>query len=190
MAGTAIRKFTRTLGANEETVLNVAGSTAVQCTSATADFTIRPDDQNPVVLANGLGIRYRENERFNTLRITNGPTAQTVEIYIGAGDVIDNRFSVSGALTTRKLAAQSSAYGNATVGTTASQIRGENTGRSSIAIQNLGPGVLYVGTDGSVTTANGLQVFVGGTLTLEVDDAIHAIASAGSTDVRYLESTA
>jgi len=190
MTGSAIRKFTRTLAANAETVINVSGATAVQCTGATAGFSVRPDDRNPVELANGLGIRYQEEEAFNTLRITNEGTPQTIELYIGSGDVIDNRFSASGALSTRLLAAQSSAYGNVSVGTSATLVRAANTGRASILVQNLGAGTIYLGSDSSVTTANGIQAQPGAAVEFKVDDAIYAISSAAATDVRYFEESA
>ena len=187
---TAVRKFTRTLAANEETVINVSKATAVQCTAATTDFEIRPNDQNPVILANGLGVRYKPEEAFDFLRISHGATPQTVELYIGDGDIIDNRFSASGALSTRALAAQSSAYGNVSVGVTATLVRAANAGRSSVLVQNLGTGIIYVGTDGSVTAANGIQVQVNSAITLNVDDAIYAISTIAATDVRYLEEVA
>ncbi len=187
---TAMRKFSRTLAANESVVINVSKATAVQCTSATALFDIKPDDQNPVELANGLGVRYELTEAFDTLRIVNRSTPQTVELYIGNGDVVDNRLSASGTLSTRTLAAQSANYGSVSVGVAATLVLAANTGRSNILLQNLGTGVIYVGTDNAVTVANGIEVQVGGAITLATDEAIYAISTIAATDVRYLEEVA
>lgn len=57
-------------------------------------------------------------------------------------------------------------------------------------IQNLGPGAVYVGDIG-VTVANGFRLAVGGVLQLSQDlglgsGAVHLIADAINTDVRYL----
>lgn len=187
---TAMRKFSRTLAANEAAVINVAKATAVQCTSATAAFQIRPDDQNPVELNNGLGVRYLQSEAFDVLRIQNGATPQTIELYIGTGDVIDNRFSASGALSVRSIASQSAAYGAVSVGVAATLVRAANTGRASIIVQNIGAGVVYLGNDAGVTTASGIRLQVGDAITLTIDDAIYAISTIAATDVRYLEETA
>jgi len=55
-------------------------------------------------------------------------------------------------------------------------------------IQNNGTKPIFVGKTG-VTTANGIEVSKGGTLTLEAGDAIglFAISTAAAQDVRVLE---
>lgn len=61
-------------------------------------------------------------------------------------------------------------------------------GRTRLMVQNNGDKSIFVGT-GTVTTANGLEVGKGSTLTLEAGEAIawKAIADSGTQDVRVLE---
>jgi hypothetical protein len=75
-----------------------------------------------------------------------------------------------------------------TIGTSAALIKGSTSGRESIVIQNVhASNDLYVGPSG-VTTSSGVKVPAGQSITF--DDYIgpvYGIASAASTDVRYLE---
>lgn len=185
-AQSAMRNYTRTLLAGVEIILDVPGANFVQCTSGTANFTISPDGQNPVTLANGLGMVY--NETFDKLRVISA-TNQTIELYIGSGSIIDNRAISSGIGTSRSQSNQSaSAPAAATVGTSSAQIVAVNTGRSSCLIQNLGPGVVYIG-NGVVTVANGIRIAVNGSMSVTWDDAIHGISTIAATDVRFVDET-
>jgi hypothetical protein len=82
-------------------------------------------------------------------------------------------------------------YGTVSIGGTAALLKAANTSRTSIVIQNVhATQLLYIGSDASVTTANGVRVAaVGGTLTLDdYTGPIYAIASGAATDVRYWET--
>lgn len=62
-------------------------------------------------------------------------------------------------------------------------------GRRRIIIQNLDNSSVFIGTSGSVTTANGLELAARGSLSLEIgeDITISGIVAAGTADVRVLE---
>lgn len=84
------------------------------------------------------------------------------------------------------------AYNTVSVGTTAAVIASRRDSRNSIIVQNVHASqVLYVGTDSSVTTSNGLKVAAGESV--KIDDyrgVVYGIASGAATDVRFLESYA
>lgn len=76
------------------------------------------------------------------------------------------------------------------VTTTASELAASPlAGRRRIMIQNLGARAVYIGEDNTVTTATGLEVAAGATLTLEAGPAVDfwAIAASGTQDVRIYE---
>lgn len=72
-----------------------------------------------------------------------------------------------------------------TVGTTAVELEGASG--AIIAVQNLGPGTLYLGREG-VTTANGLQIPVDHVYEppRPFADNVWLVADAAGTDVRLL----
>lgn len=80
------------------------------------------------------------------------------------------------------------AYGNATIGATAAVIA-DGSSRDHITVKNNhATNILYVGFNSSVTTANGLSVAAGASVTIDgYDGPVYGIASAVSTDVRYIE---
>lgn len=81
-------------------------------------------------------------------------------------------------------------YGAESVTTTAAEILATpEAGRTRILLQNLGNKDVYLGFDGSVTTANGLRLAKGSTLEVPFgeDIDIFAIAESGTQDVRFWE---
>lgn len=180
-----IQRYQYTLGANEEVNPSIPQSNFIRCTSGSGVFTVYPSDLSPLVLSNGLGAKF--TQLFNTVRIKNGATPQTIELYIGQGDIDDSRLSVSGGIPTAGNAGAT--YGAVSVGTTATVIRTANTNRASCLVQNLGSAPMYLGTDASVTTANGLEVGAGSSATLTFQSAIYGIVASGSNDVRFIEET-
>lgn len=80
----------------------------------------------------------------------------------------------------------SAVYGNVAVAVTATLIRAANTTRSNIHIRNNGAATVFLGTDTSVTTANGYALPAGGEFTDEWwPGAIYGIVASGTVDVRY-----
>lgn len=186
MSNNTFKKYTRTLAANVEQVIDVSPSTFVLCAAGDDTFTVRPDGQNPVDLELGLGIDYETD--FTKIRIKS-TTAQTVALYIGKGNIVDNRMvgrvDISGGI--RLAANQTAAYGSDTVGTSAAQIRAANTARGTLLIQNLSVNEIFIGTDSSVTTTNGIKVAAGGNIELTVTSAVYGISAVAGNDIRYLE---
>jgi hypothetical protein len=86
--------------------------------------------------------------------------------------------------------AQTGAYGQQDVSTTAVEVVAANTDRQSALLQNTGPEAVYVGFDSSVTAANGVEIAAGGTYADETySGALYAITSSGTTDIRFQEVT-
>lgn len=84
---------------------------------------------------------------------------------------------------------QSMAYGSVSVTTSATDlVASDLANRKRILLQNLGTKKVYVG-DASVTTANGIELFPGNSIELDIGPQIdiYAIAAAGSQDVRVME---
>lgn len=181
-----IQKFIFTLGANEEINPSIPVSDFIGCTSSSTTFTVSPSDLSPLVLENGLSVKL--NKTFNTLRIKNGSVAQTIELYVGQGELKDARLALSGGLPISGNAGAS--YGAVSVGTTAIAIQGADSSRASCLIQNLGGSDLWIGTDASVTALNGIKIGGGGSATITFQSAIFGIAGSGTLDVRYLNEVA
>lgn len=111
---------------------------------------------------------------------------------VDATDGSTNRAVVdaNGNLST-KLSGLKSGLKNSTVsvGTTAVALPTTPlTGRSSVIVQNLGANPVYLG-DSAVTTANGLQVPSGQSVSLDLSDnvVLYGRAGTGTNDVRILE---
>lgn len=79
------------------------------------------------------------------------------------------------------------AYGNVSVGTTATLIRPSAAGRASVMVKNNDPAlVLYVGFDSSVTTANGFPVGPGEAAWWgDYTGAVYGIAPSSTIDTRW-----
>lgn len=73
------------------------------------------------------------------------------------------------------------------LGTTAQNIRGD---RSLPVIQNLGPGTVYLDTDGDVDATSGLKIDPGAVYEFPISGGnmgIWIVASEANTDVRVIE---
>jgi hypothetical protein len=81
-----------------------------------------------------------------------------------------------------------SAYGAVAVDATAEVVKAANSRRESIVVQNVHASqVLYLGSDASVTTSNGLKLLAGESIRLQTKSAIYGIGSGSATDTRYFE---
>lgn len=181
--------FDQTLAANEQVMVHCPEAAHIQVIAGSARFWVQPDGRGTIPLELGLGQRIKRG--FKTLRVVNGDTEQRIALKISDGDVTDNRLvgqvDISGGL--RQAANRTTSYGNAVVGLAASNVVAANTSRANVLIQNLGPGIVYHGTDSAVTTANGIQIPVGGAIPITHDDDVYLISDTANTDVRYLEET-
>ena len=182
----AFSHFSRSLSANESIVVNAVGS-AFRCTSGSAVFDVEPNEGNRVQVQAGIG--FSGSRQYSAWRITNGATSQTIEFYIGDGEILDNRLvgaiSITGGL--KQAGNPSATYAAVSVGVTATVIKAANTDRSSILIQNLGSVDVYIGSDASVTSSNGIKIAAGASATLATQTAIYGIAGSAAQDVRYFE---
>jgi len=78
-------------------------------------------------------------------------------------------------------------YGSVTVGTSATKILSSNADRLSVMICNVSANDVYIGDTPAVSTANGIKVPPGATITIDwTTTDIYGIAGA-SSDVRYFE---
>ena len=85
-------------------------------------------------------------------------------------------------------ASSESAYGTVSIGAAAAVIKAANGRRESIVVQNVhATQILYLGSDSSVTTANGLKLAAGESIRLQTKSVIYGIASGAATDTRYFE---
>lgn len=84
---------------------------------------------------------------------------------------------------------QTMAHAAVSVGNTATDLVGSDlANRKRILVQNLGTKKIYVGNSG-VTTANGIEVFAGGSIELDIGPGIdlYAISGTAGQDVRVME---
>lgn len=87
-------------------------------------------------------------------------------------------------------ASQTAAYGAVSVGNTATDIVATDlVNRRKILIQNIDNKAVYIGTNASVTTSNGIRLDAGSALELDIAAGVnvHGITAAGTVAVRYLE---
>lgn len=73
------------------------------------------------------------------------------------------------------------------LGTSKQQITA--SGRNRLVIQNLGPGNVFLGTEGDVSPTIGLKIAVNAVYefpTTSADDDVWVVADAANTDVRVL----
>lgn len=85
---------------------------------------------------------------------------------------------------------QSATYDTTTVANTATDLIGTDlANRIKVIVQNTSNKNVFIGSDASVTTANGLRLSAGSSIELEVGAGVnlHGITSTGTADVRYFE---
>lgn len=86
------------------------------------------------------------------------------------------------------MGSSSVANGNNDVGTSAEQLLGGRQRRESVLIKNNHASqILYLGSDDSVSSSNGMPLAAGESVRLQTNGPVWAIASGASTDVRYFE---
>tara|TARA_R110000782_G_scaffold263592_1_gene356304 strand:- start:1855 stop:2424 length:570 start_codon:yes stop_codon:yes gene_type:complete len=184
---TSISTFTKYLAANEIWKVNATGTT-VRGVAGAQPYKLSPAGQNPIKqMQTGIAVTFET--AFNLVEIQNGDTAQTIVIWIGDGLIQDNRLvgsvDISGGI--RISGNLDGDYGTVSVTTSATLIRAANIERSSCLVVNVGANDMHIGTDSSVTAANGIPVLSGQSLTFTVETTIYGISTGGANDVRYLD---
>lgn len=81
------------------------------------------------------------------------------------------------------------ATSQATIGTTATLIVAQRSGRDTVVVENTGTTAVYIGNS-AVTTSNGLLLpgVVGASIALETTDAVYGIVASGTQVVCAVEN--
>lgn len=106
-----------------------------------------------------------------------------------SGDYGSFKSDALGRLYTTK-AAQSAAYGAVSVSSTATDIVATDlANRMRVIVQNVSNRDVFLGSNASVTTANGIRLSAGSSIELEIAAGvnIHGITASSTADVRYFE---
>lgn len=180
-----IKIFKLTLAANEVREVSLQGEYFELRTAASAIDVELLDRSGGVVslIEQAQESDYVRPGRYETVRITNGATAQAVQFWYGSGDAGSRRFSgsVSG---TVNIGNTSGAFtqAQATVTNASGQLLAANAARRYLLIQNNDTsGDIYVTLDGTAaTTAKGLKIAAGGALELQGYAPTGAINAIGS----------
>lgn len=176
-----MRRFKLTLIAGENSQVPIMGD-YFRVISGLGEFEIQPDTGS---LLAGLqsGMAYTAKKTFKTLTITSKVT-QKVEIMAGLGRIDDNRSSISGVVDISSKGEMISSAAH-TVGTIVTNLAVFDLSRRSLIILNNSDGDIFIG-DNSVTTANGLKITAGQTITIDkaAAAAVSAVGSAAGLDVR------
>lgn len=184
-----VSTFRFELAAGARRSIAVVGNT-IRGMAGDAPYTIRLDDAPPTKLQ--TGVAYTLPGGFTNVEVHNTHAAtQTIELVVAQGDVQDSRLvgnvDISGGI--RLVSGVSASYGAVTVDTTAVLVAAANAQRSTLLIQNQGSANIAVGPDASVTTATGIVVAPGGSMSVTVGTAIYAISGSAGQDVRFLEES-
>lgn len=179
--------YEQTLAAGESLTIAASG-VFIGGMAGEAPYEIRLDSGPLVDFETGYG--FQSPQQFDRVEILNSHTdAQTIKIAISDGVLIDNRLvgkiDISGGI--RLAGNRTAAYGTVAVATSATLVRAANSDRGTCLLQNVGGSDVYVGTDGSVTTSNGVLVAAGASITLTVQTAIHAIADGSASELRFID---
>jgi hypothetical protein len=171
-----MRRYRLKLKAGTNMDLGVLGNN-ITVMDSSGFFSVKPDTGS-VLEEFEKGITFKSAEIFKKLTFLS-ETDQTVVIWAGFGDVVDNRVTISGATDTssKGLNIGSNAY---TVTTVSGELLALNAARRSLILMNNDPSYsVWVGGAG-VTSSSGLKVSAGQSLVLDnsAGAALHAVANA------------
>lgn len=200
----AYRDYLLTIPANGEETLSVTGR-YVRCIESDLDsFQIGIDEEATAYFEQGMQISLAAGETpFDSIRIknTDGSNSLTVRMGIGFGEVLDNRYNISGtvdatilngSLRTYTLAKNSPASNvSIATGATPTLIVSQNFTRQRALLFNnesVGGTTLYVGPNSSITTSNAFPIPPQQALVLNSDEPIYGVhGGASAVDLRLLE---
>lgn len=178
------QKYKFALAIDEEINPTIQGR-FLRISEGTFPVICTPNDLTPVELQKGIGINFEQ--AFTRVRIKNGSNAQTIEIYAGDGEVLDNRLVTEGGISI--LANALATLGKVTAGTTAVQVAAFNNNRASFLLQNNSDDIIYVGVDDTVTIATGIPVGSGQTFTITFKSSIYAISEFADKEIRFIQES-
>jgi predicted phage tail protein len=117
--------------------------------------------------------------------VNDSGSSLTFQLDIGEGGVETNSLSISGTVKTSGGATRT--HGASTVGVAASQLIAQNNDRTGWLVTNNGTATIYIGSDNTVTTANGTPVLAGATIGGDDTDEVWAISGTAGQDARHWE---
>lgn len=176
-----MKKYTFKLTAGEVSTFDIVGNNffivsapePVQC-----EFY---DSYHTTELLEGLGVTIKPFKRFSL----KSDLTQTIVVMAGFGDVQHGR--LAGAIQSTNSLASANSFGAVSVGVAATLVKAANSSRASLLIQPT-DGDIFVGSDNTVTVANGIKVLSGGDFECANTLDLYAIAAA-PVDVRFCEDT-
>jgi len=154
-----------------ESIVIVVGGEYVGCIASNQDdFLLSLDGDALQFMAQGLKIRTKGGDRFSNVTVDNSGNASvlTVRLAIGSGDLVDQRLSLTGAISvTRGLTLATVADVNC-ANAAKTSVLASNIARRRATVQNLdGAASVRVG-DTNVTVARGIQLGPGDSYAFEV----------------------
>jgi hypothetical protein len=172
-----VRYLTIKLEAGIERLYGISGNFIRLMSSATNIAVVFDGAGIESVLIPGIGFKIAP---FTGVRFLSD-TAQTIVIYVGEGEVEDNR------KTLQQSGASNAGYGPVNIGVAATLIADLNSDRRSLLVQAVG-GDIYVGYDATVTAATGFPVKKDASFKSEFTGTVYGIAAV-ATDARFVEES-
>lgn len=127
-------------------------------------------------------------EWVDVLILTQSPAPENFE-YLRQGRITVN--SIALPVTAKTRSGDTGTYGNVSVATAATLILAANSARGEVSVRNNNAsGVLYLGFDSSVTTANGFPLNPGDVYNNNNGAQIYGVASTGTIDTRWTSGAA
>lgn len=166
-----------------ESIVIAVGGEYVGCISSNQDdFLISLDGDALQFMAQGLKIRTKGGDRFANVTVDNSGNASTLtlRLAIGDGDLVDQRLSLTGAISVTK-GDQFDTVPDVSVGAGVSaELLATDTARCEAIINNLAANAatLRVG-DSNVAAARGVELAPGETIVLTTTEAVHAYNPGG-----------
>ena len=96
------------------------------------------------------------------------------------------RTTIDGTVNTTPAGAATAAYGAISVANTATVIVAANAATFSVSVNNSGAQTVWVGTDASVTTVNGMPIQPNAEREIRTKTGVWGIVASGTADVRYI----
>lgn len=191
------KQFTYTVAAGDiQTVFYAYDFLRILSLSSSTGVLLRFGDSGTPTDVIGAGIGYRLNTAVRQCDIINTSGAPiTITISLAIGQIFDDRLNVSGTLNVANTASTglfvingggTQGPSRGTIGTTATQITGTITNQRFFILKNLSTtDSIYVGTSGSLTTANGWEVKPGEALSVDWTNHVYLIAGVASVPYQF-----
>lgn len=135
----------------------------------------------------GIGIKLPDVLPYVDL-INTGGADITVTVALGVVEVNDNRFVTSGVLTTTQNSGATLANAQVSVTNAATSISAASATKKRVIIKNPSTGTesVFLGNANTVTTANGFELVVGESVTLQTQSAVFGIHPTATENIHVL----